>query len=534
MLQATKILSVEEIHSMRLKGAIYIRMSTELQSESPELQEKQIRSFADSYGIEIVKVYADLGISGMTARDRKQFMALIDDVNQGLNEFTIVLYLDESRWGRFVDSRMANYFRVTLNEKNVTCHPCDKPLVLSGDPIDHVVTFLKDMSASDYCRQLSQKVWMGQCNLVEKGFRQGGVAGYGLRRMLLDDTGERKQELIQGQRKSLLTERVILVPGPKAERQIVVWIYDQFRSGITETQIAEKLNSRGIKNHMGRLWSRSNIYAILTNEKYIGNNVFNRISAKMKQKATANPENEWIRKEQAFEPIVDKERFYAVQEIYHEKNKKISNEELLRGLKDLYAQRGRLSAMIIDETDSLPSSSLFQARFGGLLRAYRLIGYTPERDYQYVIINKYLRILHANTVAEVVTRIENLCNRKIHTDCTTGLLELNNHLFISIVICRCFTSPSGTRRWKIRFDTGLHPDITIAVRMDAQNATIQDYYILPALEFSDKQLKLSVENSGFLDSFRTDSLEYLFNLSINISLDSAVKNGTTFGSAYSS
>ena len=533
MMQATKIFSVEEIRAMRLRGAIYIRMSTELQAESPEIQEKQLRNFADYYGIEIVAVYADLGVSGMTARDRKQFMALIHDVAQGRNEFSIVLYLDESRWGRFVDSREADYYRMELKKKNVMCHPCDKPLTLSDNAIEHVVTFLKDVSASDYCHQLSQKVWLGQCNLVEKGYRQGGIAGFGLRRWLLDDAGKPKQELIMGQRKSLLTERVILVPGPEEELKIVYWMYDQFLSGVTETQIAEQLNFRGIKNHLNRSWSRSTVCEVLTNEKYIGNNVFNRTSSKMKQKTRANPEEEWIRKELAFEPVVDKGRFFAVQDIYKERNKKFTDTELLQGLKDLYAQRGRLSAIIIDETDSLPPSSLFRTRFGGLLRAYRLIGYTPERDYQYVLINQYLRTLHVKTVTDVVASIESICGRKIYIDHDTGLLELNDNLFISIVISRCFVSPTGTKRWKIRFDAGLHPDVTVAVRMDAQNKHIQDYYILPSLEFSCGQLQLAAQNAGFMDSFRTESLEYLLNMSVNIPLHKVVASGTSFGRTYS-
>ena len=59
----------EEIRSLHLKGAVYIRMSTEMQTESPENQERQIRAYAAQYGIEIVKVYADLGVSGLTAEN---------------------------------------------------------------------------------------------------------------------------------------------------------------------------------------------------------------------------------------------------------------------------------------------------------------------------------------------------------------------------------------------------------------------------------------------------------------------------------
>lgn len=525
MQQTGRAYTPDEIKSLRLKGAMYIRMSTELQVESPENQERAIRTYAAQYGIEIVQVYADLGVSGINTEKREKFQTMIEDVEQGRNAYNIVLYLDESRWGRFIDSREADYHRMRLERKNVVCQSCEKPLTMTSNIADRIMTLLRDESASDYCRQLSQKVWAGQCNLVTKGFRQGGVAGFGLRRMLLNETGSPKQELSMGQRKSLLTERVILMPGPDVERGNVLWVYDQFIAGRSETEIAAQLNAKGVKNHFGRPWSRGTVREVLTNEKYIGNNLFNRTSGKMKSPAKPNPESEWVRKDQAFEPIVDMERFYTVQGIYRERNKKITDEELLQGLRDLYARHGRLSALIIDEADFLPPSGLFRTRFGGLLRAYRMIGYTPERDYQYVATNQRLRALHAEIVADVVRSIERLCGRQIHMDPESCLLELNYNLFISVVISRCFTSPAGTRRWKIRFDSGLHPDITVAVRMNTRNEAIQDYYVLPALEFSYDPIKLSEANVGFLDSFRTDTLDYLLNLSINISLDKAVEHG---------
>ena len=522
-----------EIKKLHLKGAMYIRMSTELQVESPENQERAIRAYAAEYGIEIIQAYSDLGISGINTEKREQFQALIDDVEQGRNSYNIVLYLDESRWGRFVDSREADYHRMRLERKNVVCQSCEKPLTLTSTIADRIMTILRDESASDYCRQLSQKVWAGQCNLITKGFRQGGTAGFGLRRLLLDETGKPKQELTIGQRKSLLTERVVLIPGPDAEREAVLWIYDQFIAGMNETEIAMQLNAQGIANHFNRPWSRGTVREILTNEKYVGNNVFNRTSGKMKSKAKPNPETEWVRKDLAFERIIDPERFYTVQGIYRERNKKATDEELLQGLRDLYAKQGRLSALIIDESDFLPPSSLFRTRFGGLLRAYRMIGYTPERDYQYVAINQRLRILHAEIVEDVINNIEILCGRRIPTDKENCLLEFNYNLSVSIVICRCFITPSGARRWKIRIDSGLRPDITIAVRMDARNEAIHDYYILPALEFSYEQLKLSEDNIGILDSFRTDTLDYLLDLSVNISLDKAVEDGARSSSTYS-
>ena len=74
-----------------------------------------------------------------------------------------------------------------------------------------------------------------------------------------------------------------------------------------------------------------------------------------------------------------------------------------------------------------------------------MIGYTPKCDYQYVAINQRLRALHAEIVTDVVHDIENLCGRRIPMVPESCLLELNNNLFISVVISRCFTTPVGTR-----------------------------------------------------------------------------------------
>ena len=75
--------------------------------------------------------------------------------------------------------------------------------------------------AGEYSRELSAKVFAGQCRLIELGYRQGGPAGYGLRRVLIDQSGSVKSELTRGEHKSLQTDRVILMPGPDSEVQTV-------------------------------------------------------------------------------------------------------------------------------------------------------------------------------------------------------------------------------------------------------------------------------------------------------------------------
>ena len=66
---------------------------------------------------------------------------------------------------------------------------------------------------------------------------------------------------------------------------------------------------KGVPNGYGRPWTRGIIHQILTNEKYIGNNVYNRVSFKLKQKRVSNPPNMWIRNDHAFEAVIDADFF---------------------------------------------------------------------------------------------------------------------------------------------------------------------------------------------------------------------------------
>lgn len=131
--------------------------------------------------------------------------------------------------------------------------------------------------AGEYSRELSVKVFTGQCRLIELGYRQGGPPGFGLRRSLIDQAGAAKGELARGEHKSIQTDRVVLVPGPAEEIEIVRWIYRSFVSEKkTESEIADALNERGVATDLGRPWTRGTVHQILINEKYIGNNVWNR------------------------------------------------------------------------------------------------------------------------------------------------------------------------------------------------------------------------------------------------------------------
>lgn len=110
----------------------------------------------------------------------------------------------------------------------------------------------------------------------------------------------------------------------------------------------------------------------------------------------------WISSDGAFKGVIDPEIFYKAQGIILERNRRFSNDEMLDRLRFLYKKFGRLSGILIDETEGMPSIAAYRFRFKGLIRAYRLIGYTPETDYQYIKINRHLRRMYPKIIADVI------------------------------------------------------------------------------------------------------------------------------------
>jgi DNA invertase Pin-like site-specific DNA recombinase len=501
-----------------VRAAQYVRMSTEHQKYSTENQSEAIQQYAVRRRIEIVRTYADEGKSGLRLEGRAALKQLIEDVQTKRADFTIILVYDISRWGRFQDADESAYYEYICKRAGISVQYCAEQFENDGSPVSTIVKGVKRAMAGEYSRELSVKVFTGQCRLIELGYRQGGPPGYGLRRSLIDQSGTTKGELSRGEHKSIQTDRVVLVPGPPEEIETVRWIYRSFvKGGRPEREIACILNERRITTDLGRPWSRGTVHQVLINEKYIGNNVWNRGSYKLKRKRVRNNPDMWIRAEGAFEPIIDGSLFEAASKIIRERSHKLSNDEMLELLRDLLHDRGYLSGLIIDEAERLPSSCAYQSRFGSLLRAYELVGFTADRDYRYIEINRALRRLHPQIVTDVIAGIES-AGGSVKQEPNTDLLTVNDEFTASIVVVRCQTTPAGSLRWKIHFDVGLWSDITVAVRMDEPNHSALDYYLLPRIDMTASLLRLAMDNGVSLDAYRFETLEALFGLAARADL----------------
>ncbi|MBV5350298.1 recombinase family protein, partial [bacterium] len=201
--------------------AAYLRMSTGRQAGSIPNQRLALQSYAQRHRMEIVKEYVDSGKSGVTIKYRKGLQSLILDITGGKVDYVAVLVYDINRWGRFQDVDESAHYEFLCRNAGIEVIYCEEQFKNDGSIFTAVMKTIRRIKAAEDSRELSIKVIAGQSRLAKQGYKQGGPAGYGLRRVSVDRDGSIRRELANGERKSALTDRVLLILGPDHEVAVV-------------------------------------------------------------------------------------------------------------------------------------------------------------------------------------------------------------------------------------------------------------------------------------------------------------------------
>lgn len=367
------------------RAAQYLRMSTESQEYSIGYQKEAIATYAKEHGFWIARTYSDEAKSGLTINERPALRSLLADVVGERTDFEAILVYDVSRWGRFQDSDESAYYEFMCRREGLQVHYCAEPFRNDGTAVHSLIKNVKRMMAGEYSRELSEKIFAAKCQAVRMGHSSGSPAVYGYRRLLIDGRGQQRRVLEVGERKVVRADRVVLVPGPLEEVETVRWIFRQVAEHATPpNDLATALNRRKVQWRPGKPWLSQQIQHLLSNEKYIGNTVYNRTSMRLKGRKVANPPSEWIRTEGTHEAIVEPSVFWQAQDRMNGWTTRISNETALVKLRELLDREGSLSAKLIYATPGMPHPAFYRQRFGGLTRAYALVGFQAGRDYRFL------------------------------------------------------------------------------------------------------------------------------------------------------
>jgi DNA invertase Pin-like site-specific DNA recombinase len=489
--------------------ALYVRASTEHQNYSTNHQETALREYAAAHDFTVIAVYRDEGRSGLTLNGRFGLLQLLNDVQSGQAAYGAVLVYDVSRWGRFQDVDESAYYEYACRRAGITVAYCAEPFTNDGSPLATVLKGLKRAMAAEYSRELSTKVYRAQCRLTAAGFKQGGSAGFGLRRMCISSTGQPRHILEMGERKSVPSDRVTFVHGPAEEVSVVRRMFTMCcDQNMPDTAIAELLNNEGITNQHGRRWSHHNVRSVLTNEKYAGTLIFNRSTQRLRSSRRPNDPDKWIRLEDAFEGIVSRQMFDRTKEVRRRRTKYWSDDEMLDGLRDLLVEHGRVTPALIDNS-SLPAANSYAFRFGSLVAAYEAAEVSGSSLSRSTITRFRLRCV-TKDMSNEFERYASLAGAQIER--LTPRTYRINGVTARILCTRCRYERSHPC-WKVtlRYETAV--DFVVWVRMDEANGHVAGIYLLPTSEFPEHQFVWpSTLTLARYERFLYPSMQHIFGL----------------------
>lgn len=487
-----------------IPSAQYLRRSTEHQQYSLGNQQATIASFAAQHCFSVVQTYADAR-TGVVLGRRSGLRQLLQDVISGNAAYKAILVYDVSRWGRFQDNDEGAHYEFVCKSAGFPVHYCAESFTNDGSTASSIMKALKRSMAGEYSRELGVKVLDGQKRLAHLGFKQGGMPGYGLRRMLVSGSREPKQLLAFGERKSIATDRVILVPGSDNEVQKVRDIY---RMLIVEKRnvhwIACDLNRRGIPYLNGSEWDSLAVYTVLTHPKYMGCHVFGRTASRLSTPKVNKPTSEWVVTPSSFDAIVGTATFMEAQRLLCERTINKSDLAILECLRSLLAREGTLTLDLIQKSE-LPSPSTYRRRFGSLRRAYELIGYCTAKDFTACDLRRRLQAQRE----ELMLQLTGLFPHDLAVVRRGGRwrtrLRLRTGRHISVLISRTVRPWKNTIRWQVDPVSHERHFVTLLVRLDLHNKLVHDFHVIPNINRSSR-FTLKSKDSWLERGERLDNL----------------------------
>lgn len=280
------------------KIVIYARVSTQEDNQISAL-ENQVTLLSEFVKSNrdwlLVDTYVDEGKSGTSTKNRKEYQRLYNDLLT--DKFDIIIVKDNSRLNRNVHDYYTFLDRIVNNNKKVYFYAENKFYT----PDDALINGIKAILASEYSRDLSKKVKIGQRQRQKQGvvITNGTMWGYDQER---------------GSKGIVINEE---------EAEIVRKVFQWYIEGKGFRIIYKLLEEEGIRNRNGKPFSLTTLKRMIKNEKYKGVLISNKYSKDFDtKKRSMNNEKEWIVHDNIIQPIVSEEIWNKANNILSTKKRK--------------------------------------------------------------------------------------------------------------------------------------------------------------------------------------------------------------------
>ena len=277
--------------------AAYCRVSTDKtdQLNSLEAQKQFFAEYTQRTGDNLVRLYADEGISGTKIKKRREFLRMLADAEHGL--FDMVVVKDISRFARNTVDLLQSIRK--LKALGIETQFLTANMTSMGNS-EFVLTIFGAL-AQEESANTSKRVKFGKKMNAEKGRVPNIVYGY---------------DKIMGDYFNLTInqEEAAVI------RQMYQWYIQE---GYGVSKIAAMLNDRGYKTKRGCQWTQNAVCRILTNPLYTGKiiNGKQEVTDFLTGRRADKDASEWMVVDRPDLQIIDPDTFRQAQEIMEARGK---------------------------------------------------------------------------------------------------------------------------------------------------------------------------------------------------------------------
>ncbi len=293
--------------------AAYCRVSTDKEDQlnSLEAQKEFFSEYTKRTGDNLVRLYADEGISGTKIKNRKEFLRMMADAEHHL--FDMVVVKDISRFARNTVDLLQNIRK--LKALGIETQFLTANMTSMGNS-EFVLTIFGAL-AQEESANTSKRVKFGKKMNAEKGRVPNIVYGY-------DKT--------VGDYFNLEIDR----EEAATVRQMFHWYVED---GYGAAKIANMLNEQGSRTKRNCQWSQNAVCRILTNELYTGKiiNGKQEVADFLTGRRAERPADDWLVVDRPDLRIVEPEVFERAGEIMRERGQKFQVNKERQSNKHLFS-----------------------------------------------------------------------------------------------------------------------------------------------------------------------------------------------------
>jgi len=313
-------------------------VSTKGESQISSLKNQRdfFEDFAKSNNFNLVKIYADEGISGTHMKKREEFIRLLEDSKK--NMFDIVVTKDVSRFARNTLDFLKGIRTLKENSVDVLFLSNNKTVLGESEFILTIYAALAQQESEN----LSKRVIFGKKQSAKEGRTPNVIFGY-------DKEGTFNLKINESEAKTV---------------KLIFNLYTKNKFGMQK--IATFLNDKKIPTKKRKKWNGKSIERILKNPIYTGILINNKttVSNFLSSKRT-NTDDFFVHKKDNFK-IISKSQFECAQKIIKSKRKQgtvwylvflFYTKSSSRLSKNIYKSSSTVSSGKFDK--SLDSKSLF-------------------------------------------------------------------------------------------------------------------------------------------------------------------------------